>query len=76
MLTWGALGAEAPFLRSLSTIPAVVSVTSMIPATMKVIVSIAIVVTVPVATLPVIIRVVICRRISRGDDGNTRAAHC
>jgi hypothetical protein len=44
----------------------------MIPATMKVIVSIAVVVALPVATLPVVIGVVIRRRISWRDYGNTR----
>ena len=47
------------------------SITIMIPATMKVIVSIAIVVTVPVATLPVVVGAVIHRRISWRDYGNT-----
>jgi hypothetical protein len=44
----------------------------MIPATTKAIVSITIVVTVPVTTLPVVVRAVIRRRISWRDYGNTR----
>jgi hypothetical protein len=61
-------------LHSLSTVPTMASITIMIiiPATMKAIAPIAVVVTVPVATLPVVIRAVIRRRISRRDDGNAR----